>query len=58
MKNKRIDQLQLEVDLLDKRLESEKLLYDIYLELGPYTPHLPDKLLIRLQRHFDFDDSE
>lgn len=56
--NKRIDQLQAEINRLEKQMESEKLLYDIYLELGPYTPHLPDKLLIRLQRHFDFDDSE
>lgn len=58
MKNKRIDQLQAKIDRLEKQLESEKLLYDIYLELGPYSPHLSEKLLIRLQRHFDFDDSE
>ena len=56
--NERIRELQAEIDRLEKQMESEKLLQEIWLELGPYTPHLPDKLRYKLQDHFGFNDSE
>lgn len=52
------DQLQQKIDQLNDQMTALKLLEDIWRELGPYTPHLPTELLIRLQQHFDFDDSE
>ena len=52
------DQLQQKIDQLNDYLEAMELLEDIWRELTPYTPHLSTELLIRLQRHFDFDDSE
>ena len=56
--NERIQDLQAEIDKLEKSILSETLLEAIWLELGPYTPHLSNKLLYKLQKHFDFDDSE
>ena len=56
--NERIKELQAEIDRLEKQMESEKLLQEIWLELGPYTPHLSKELRYKLQDHFKFDDSE
>lgn len=50
--------LENEIDRLTKQAEGFKLLRDIYLELGPYTPHLPWELKHRMQVYFNFDDSE
>lgn len=56
--NERIRELQSEIDHLTKQMESEKLLQEVWLELGPYTPHISKELRYRLQDHFNFDDSE
>lgn len=37
--------------------EAEEILEGLYLHLGPYAD-LPQELLSKLHRHFDFDDSE
>ena len=50
--------LENEIDRLTKQAEGFKLLRDIYLELGPYTPHLTWGLKHRMQAYFNFDDSE
>lgn len=54
----RIGELQAEIDRLEGFMAAEKLLQEIWLELGPYTPHLSNKLRHKLQDHFNFDDSE
>jgi len=56
--NARIQELQKEIYQIEKQLEKEKLLEEIWLELGPYTPHLSNELRHRLQDYFNFDDSE
>ena len=56
--NERIQELQKEIYQIEKQLEKEKLLEEIWLELGPYTPHLSTELRHRLQDYFNFDDSE
>jgi len=56
--NERIKELQEEINKLEKQMEDEKLLEAIWLELGPYTPHLSNELRYKLQDHFGFDDSE
>lgn len=56
--NPRIQYLKQEIKRLQGQLESEELLEEIWIELGPYTPHLSLELLRKLQNHFDFDDSE
>ena len=56
--NERIKELQAEINRLEKQMESETLLHEIWLELGPYTQNLSNNLRHRLQDHFDFDDSE
>lgn len=58
MTNKRIEELKEELALLEKQQEAENLLQEIWLELGPYTPHLPNELRYKLQDYFKFDDSE
>jgi hypothetical protein len=58
MMNERIQELQKEIYQIEKQLEKEKLLEEIWLELGPYTPHLSNELRHRLQDYFNFDDSE
>lgn len=56
--NERIRELQSEIARLESQMETEELLEDIWLELGPYTPHISEKLRYKLQDHFNFDDSE
>jgi len=54
----RIEELENEIFVLQKKIEEEKLLRDIWLELGPYTNALSNDLRYRLQAYFNFDDSE
>ena len=56
--NDRIDKLRAEIAELEMRMEAEELLQAVWLELGPYTPHLTRELRYKLQDHFKFDDSE
>ena len=56
--NDRIRELQKEINQIEKQLEKEKLLEEIWWELGPYTSHLSNELRHRLQDYFNFDDSE
>jgi DNA-binding protein H-NS len=42
----------------EQHAAAERLLTEVFAELGPYTNALSQDLLIRLQRHFMFDDSE
>ena len=56
--NERIRELQAEIDKLEKSIKYESLLEAIWLELGPYTPHLSNELRYKLQDYFYFDDSE
>ena len=58
MKNKRIAYLEQEIERLEHQLASEEILEKVWIELGPYTPHLSQDLLLELRQHFDFDDSE
>ncbi len=39
-------------------LQRESLLERVWIELGPYTPHLSRELRHELQDYFGFDDSE
>lgn len=54
----RLDRLRDQIDNLERQIKTEELLEDIWLELGPYTNALPEKLQVRLQEYFGFDDSE
>jgi hypothetical protein len=56
--NERIKRLERDIDALEDQLKTEKLLQDIWLELGPYDTQLSANLMRRLRNHFDFDDSE
>jgi hypothetical protein len=56
--NKRIQQLERDIKALGNQLKTEKLLQDIWIELGPYDVSLSADLMSRLRNHFDFDDSE
>ena len=56
--NERVKELQRQIDALEKQIKADNLLRDIWVELGPYTPHLTNDLRYRLQDHFEFDDSE
>lgn len=56
--NIRIKKLQEKIAKLEKQMATEELLQAIWLELGPYTPHLTTDLRYALQDHFKFDDSE
>lgn len=58
MSNEKIIELQLQIEKLVKEQEYAFLLNDIWLELGPYTPHLSTELRYRMQDLFQFDDSE
>ena len=58
MVNKRTQELKAEIERLEKQVEAEELLQEIWLELGPYTPHISNELRYKLQDHFCFDDSE
>lgn len=46
------------IELLEESKEAQLLLEDIWLELGPYTNHISQGIVRRLQHHFNFDDSE
>jgi hypothetical protein len=37
---------------------AKDLLYSVWVELGPYTPHVSIELKNKLQSYHDFDDSE
>jgi len=52
------DKLEQQLADIEDQLEQDRLLCDIWLELGPYTPHLSNNLRSRLQNYFKFDDSE
>jgi len=56
--NQRIRNLKEKIDFLEDLLASEKLLEEIWIELGPYTPHLSSELVRKLRHRFEFDDSE
>jgi hypothetical protein len=50
--------LQSQIDELEASKEAIELLQEVWLELGPYTPHLSNKLCHKLRDFFNFDDSE
>jgi hypothetical protein len=54
----KIQVLQSQIDELEASKEAIELLQEIWLELGPYTPHLSNDLRYKLQDFFKFDDSE
>ena len=56
--NDRIRQLQKKIKRLEKQVQTEELLQAVWLELGPYTPHISNELRYKLQDYFGFDDSE
>jgi hypothetical protein len=56
--NEQIIELYRQIRELELKIKEISLLEDIWLELGPYTPHLSIDLRYRLQDHFKFDDSE
>ena len=56
--NKRIIELHQQIIELENQIKREKLLDDIWVELGPYTDALTCELRYRLQDYFNFDDSE
>ena len=60
MKNvkSQIEKLREQIQELEDQLTAQELLEAIWLELGPYTPHLSKELRYKLQDHFNFDDSE
>lgn len=53
-----IAQLEEQIAALRKVDEAERLLEEVWLELGPYTAHLSKDLRYKLQDYFKFDDSE
>lgn len=57
-REKQIQQLKEQLAALEAQLTTEELLEKIWMELGPYTPHLSNELRYKLQDHFGFDDSE
>lgn len=38
--------------------EAKELLEEIWVEVGPYSNKLNNETMIKLQKYFDFDDSE
>lgn len=56
--NNKIKELENEIFVLQRQVDNENLLRDIWLELGPYTNALSNDLRYRLQAYFNFDDSE
>jgi hypothetical protein len=38
--------------------EAKQLLGEIWAELGPYTQALSQKLVVQIQKYYNFDDSE
>jgi hypothetical protein len=56
--HERIRELNEEIEALQKQLESEELLRDLWYELGPYSDALSNTLRYRLQNYFGHDDSE
>lgn len=57
-KQDRIKELNAEIEKLQKQVEAEELLQDIWYELGPYTDALSNPLRRKLQEYFGHDDSE
>ncbi len=58
MYNKETPNLNAILNEIEELKEGVGLLEEIWSELGPYTDHLPIELRIKLQRYFNFDDSE
>ena len=61
MKSK-ADRIKNQIAILEKELESEELLNDLWIELGPYglqpNQKINPQLLERLRRYFNFNDDE
>jgi hypothetical protein len=56
--DKQVTVLKEKLYVLEQISTHQTLLEDIWNELGPYAPALTNKLQYRLQKHFNFDDSE
>lgn len=54
----RIRELNDEIDKLQRQLEGEELLRDLWYELGPYTDALSMPLRRKFADYFEHDDSE
>jgi hypothetical protein len=54
----RIRELNDQIDKLQKALEGEELLRDLWYELGPYTDALSMPLRSKFRDYFEHDDSE
>jgi hypothetical protein len=54
----RIKELNDEISKLQKQLDVEELLQELWNELGPYSDALSNGLRYKLQDYFGFDDSE
>ena len=50
-----IKELKDEIEYLEN---AEEILQSVWFELGAYSHVLSDELMIRMQRHYGFDDSE